>query len=206
MLPGTILPIEEVMPALIRGVPTNNIVIRDTPIKILPVLLLIFKTHSISCTCCNQRATHFISHDKYIKLVFAHTTSTGKPVYMTVDHIIPKALGGLDNISNMQLTCSVCNFAKADSIEYKADWVDRMTIESMLRFRLTTDYPRLTMGEWTSGGYAKIFKKIKIDMSSRYDIDHQVYAEACDSILKTLPRQLGKKMANNKITNMLKAV
>jgi len=39
-----------------------------------------------------------------------------KKVLMTVDHIIPKSLGGTRDISNLQPMCSKCNNKKADAI------------------------------------------------------------------------------------------
>jgi 5-methylcytosine-specific restriction endonuclease McrA len=38
------------------------------------------------------------------------------PKQATIDHIIPKSLGGQDILSNMQLMCKQCNGNKGDSI------------------------------------------------------------------------------------------
>lgn len=37
-------------------------------------------------------------------------------ILMTKDHIIPKSKGGLNDISNYQTMCEICNVAKDDSI------------------------------------------------------------------------------------------
>ena len=37
-----------------------------------------------------------------------------KEVMLTVDHIIPKARGGSNELHNLQVLCEPCNVAKAD--------------------------------------------------------------------------------------------
>jgi 5-methylcytosine-specific restriction endonuclease McrA len=35
---------------------------------------------------------------------------------LTIDHVVPKALGGADSFYNMQLLCSRCNYKKGQAI------------------------------------------------------------------------------------------
>lgn len=39
---------------------------------------------------------------------------------LTIDHIVPQALGGGDTFANLRATCEACNQAKADRIDGQA--------------------------------------------------------------------------------------
>jgi hypothetical protein len=53
----------------------------------------------------------------------------GDEVLMTKDHIVAKALGGADNVSNMQPMCTVCNNSKGS-----------MTVEQWTHYQKTGEY------------------------------------------------------------------
>lgn len=69
------------------------------------------------CVCCGLEGTHFIltkfSWDKDVSLVFYHISKDLR-MLMTVDHIIPRALRGSNDISNLQTMCHSCNNLKAE--------------------------------------------------------------------------------------------
>ena len=44
---------------------------------------------------------------------------------MTLDHIVPLACGGIDDVSNIQIACKQCNWLKADSLP--EDFADRIS-------------------------------------------------------------------------------
>lgn len=44
---------------------------------------------------------------------------------MTLDHIVPLACGGIDDINNIQIACEQCNWLKADSLP--DDFANRVT-------------------------------------------------------------------------------
>ena len=41
----------------------------------------------------------------------------GEEILMTKDHILPRSKGGIDDISNYQTMCKLCNEAKGNKLE-----------------------------------------------------------------------------------------
>ena len=37
--------------------------------------------------------------------------------YLTLDHIVPKSMGGTNNLENLQPLCAACNYSKANNME-----------------------------------------------------------------------------------------
>ena len=52
-----------------------------------------------------------------IKLIVHIKTKSGRKVSMTLDHIIPKSLGGSNTLDNLQSMCKICNKEKGNHIE-----------------------------------------------------------------------------------------
>lgn len=44
------------------------------------------------------------------------------PTATTIDHAIPKAMGGTHSFSNLRLACYACNGAKADKLNWVPGW------------------------------------------------------------------------------------
>lgn len=76
--------------------------------------------NSTKCACCGLEGTFFLLQQlpKEIDGGTAHfnmyALEDNQMVLMTVDHVLAKNNGGLDNISNMQTMCEVCNQLKSD--------------------------------------------------------------------------------------------
>jgi len=73
--------------------------------------------NSLACANCGAIGTHFQleqvdSDGGTVRL--ALYTEDGKE--MTVDHIIPKGMGGRDTLSNVQTMCYKCNYLKGDCL------------------------------------------------------------------------------------------
>ena len=88
-----------------------------------------FMRKCTTCVCCGMEAQFFVkerhqSHkpQKYnpnepYHLNLYGVNEEGEEILFTKDHVLAKALGGKDNIDNMQTMCSVCNGLKADLTE-----------------------------------------------------------------------------------------
>lgn len=74
-----------------------------------------FYQKGTKCVCCGKEGTHFklCGDESTNRRHFNLYADDG--TLMTKDHIIPKARGGRDVISNMQTMCAPCNKAKGSS-------------------------------------------------------------------------------------------
>ena len=75
---------------------------------------------SMSCAACGLAGTKFFlerfaKDPKFVAHFNLYAEEHGQFILLTKDHIVPKALGGKDYVSNYQTMCSVCNNFKADS-------------------------------------------------------------------------------------------
>jgi len=84
--------------------------------KLSSVRLRTFKK-STECVCCGRKGT-LMGLDLPIGQSRPHfnlyCVEGNKRILMTKDHIVPKARGGKNHISNMQTMCCHCNSAKGD--------------------------------------------------------------------------------------------
>jgi CRISPR/Cas system Type II protein with McrA/HNH and RuvC-like nuclease domain len=124
--------IEEVMKLLQdnkgRKVITHNKV--EIRLKSHKNILFLNKQHS--CKICKLPVTYVALEklQKDIKMYhFNYYTihpKTKQEILFNVDHIIPKSKGGSDIITNMQLTCEICNTVKGNKISIFNYWLERI--------------------------------------------------------------------------------
>jgi len=80
----------------------------------------LFKKKGTTCVSCGLEATYFklerFPADKVFHLNLYAVDHRGDEVLFTKDHIIPKSVGGPNNLGNYQTMCSPCNATKADKI------------------------------------------------------------------------------------------
>lgn len=69
------------------------------------------------CSICGAKATHayLCKRDGSYYITF-YTEINGKLVLFTKDHIIPRAQGGGNGLSNLQTCCEICNKAKGKEV------------------------------------------------------------------------------------------
>lgn len=82
---------------------------------------ILFKTKGLKCVRCGCRANKCFLETTFQQNNFAnfhfYRIKEGKPeLLFTIDHIIPKALGGKNEISNYQTMCHFCNKKKGSKI------------------------------------------------------------------------------------------
>lgn len=76
---------------------------------------------SLVCCKCGLKGSFFAKEkdcksDRYHFNLYA-INENGEEILMTKDHIIPKILGGSNNIENLQTMCTVCNGKKGCKID-----------------------------------------------------------------------------------------
>jgi hypothetical protein len=94
--------------------------------------LLTFKVKGVRCACCGVEGAYFlksidrgvtadgkpIPHPGIWYLNLFAVNSNGDRILMTMDHILPKSLGGETHVKNLQPMCSPCNNTKAATLGF----------------------------------------------------------------------------------------
>lgn len=80
-----------------------------------------FFTKGCKCAVCGIEGKYF-AKEKYEDQRTYHLNlyavdDNGTEILMTKDHIIPRSKGGVDDISNYQTMCKLCNEAKGNKLE-----------------------------------------------------------------------------------------
>lgn len=80
-----------------------------------------FFTKGCKCVVCEIEGKYFAKErhlqDKTYHLNLYAVDDNGDEILMTKDHIIPHSKGGIDDISNYQTMCKLCNEAKGNKLE-----------------------------------------------------------------------------------------
>lgn len=80
----------------------------------------LFKFKGCTCVACGLGGTFFAKEKSYGQLdaKYYHFNlygiKDGKEVLFTKDHIVPRSLGGKDNMTNYQTMCVTCNNEKGN--------------------------------------------------------------------------------------------
>ena len=80
------------------------------------------KGQPIRCHFCGCQADQWVSekgrkdHLGHPVLNLYATTTDGRVVMMTRDHIIPKSLGGVDAVANLRPACGPCNEERSNDV------------------------------------------------------------------------------------------
>lgn len=80
-----------------------------------------FFTKGCKCSVCGIEGRYFAKEkhlkDKSYHLNLYAVDDNGTEILMTKDHILPRSNGGIDDISNYQTMCKLCNEAKGNKLE-----------------------------------------------------------------------------------------
>lgn len=80
-----------------------------------------FFTKGCKCVVCGIEGKYFAKErhlqDKSYHLNLYAVDDNGNEILMTKDHIMPRSKGGIDDISNYQTMCKLCNEAKGNKLE-----------------------------------------------------------------------------------------
>ena len=101
-----------------------------------------------------------IDRQKVYEKYNGHCAYCGKVITikdMQVDHILPKRLGGTDDIDNLNSSCRLCNhYKRANSIECFRDFALGGIIKRLMKiyiFRVALDYGMITINGWDKKFY-----------------------------------------------------
>lgn len=98
-----------------------RVVLDGEEVKANSQRLQLFYTKGFKCVVCGTEGKFFImvrgEKEKRFHLELVGETTDGKLVMMTKDHIVPKSLGGKDELENYQTMCTTCNVAKGNALE-----------------------------------------------------------------------------------------
>ena len=101
-----------------------------------------------------------IDRQKVYEKYNGHCAYCGKVITikdMQVDHILPKRLGGTDDIDNLNSSCRLCNhYKRANSIEIFRDFALGGIIKRLMKiyiFRVALDYGMITINGWDKKFY-----------------------------------------------------
>ena len=113
-----ILPLEEVLIPAAFGVKRMQIEARNRNwyVKVCASKRIQLFVRSITCAYCGRMGSHFRLETAGNQTNPHLNLYTEDGILMTVDHIIPVALGGRNHLTNYQAMCSRCNNKRGASL------------------------------------------------------------------------------------------
>jgi len=108
---------EIILPMIQKG---GKVILSDKIVRVGSTRLKTYLS-SQQCAFCDRTISFFalettVNQKECWHLNPYHQTSDGREIMFTSDHIIPRARGGLNGISNRQPSCGPCNFKKGDRL------------------------------------------------------------------------------------------
>lgn len=119
----SVVPLEEGLAAIgafVQNRRNRKAVLNGLTINCHSLRLLTFYHKGLTCVECGAQATHFAletnqpdtEEKKSYHMNLWGKNADGEDVLFTHDHIIARALDGLDELENTQTMCYICNWAK----------------------------------------------------------------------------------------------
>lgn len=115
-----VLPLEEVFLYIekhLSEIGKRRIQIQNFSVAVQSLRLRTFYATGVQCPCCSNKGSFFAVERDHTSTGGYHLNlygldSEGNEVIFTHDHIVARALGGEDNISNSRTMCGPCNWEK----------------------------------------------------------------------------------------------
>ena len=110
-------PVSSILPLIVEG---GSVILDGETVKVGTLRMMTFGTKGIVCVGCGVVGTMFAmekdSKSPTYHLNLYHVGEDGVEVLMTHDHILARADGGKEHLSNSQTMCAPCNNKKGSIV------------------------------------------------------------------------------------------
>jgi len=122
---------------------------------------LLFVHRELTCKCCGIKASFAAiescpASKGHKGINFYGYDYDGNEVLLTWDHMIPKSIGGKNNMKNSQTLCTICNVIKGNNLHFR----EIRKVREMRGLPIQYEYgENETIYWWNSKTYSTIYKE-----------------------------------------------
>jgi hypothetical protein len=125
-------PVDDILPLITEG---GSVLLDDETVKVGTLRMMTFKVKGLVCVGCGITGTVFAmekdSKSPVFHLNLYHVGGDGREILMTHDHILARADGGKEHISNSQTMCAPCNVKKGSKVQPGGCGVSKSSFKSL---------------------------------------------------------------------------
>lgn len=125
----------------------GSIVFNNARLRSNKTIVTMNETNNYACVGCNVEVNSIVHgsniNDVPITLLCSSKTMFDSSVIFTVDHIVPKRLGGTDHATNLQVMCHKCNVKKGHIYSPNTNYSDFLEYECYIKTMIKASCPEL---------------------------------------------------------------